>query len=237
MTNSTLAQLRALLEYQIEIEPTDVNTNPSRSMLNKYVNLSILKVAQTDSPVEIQNPDTVSINISANTNQSAMPSLLNIQFLYYKTATGKYRKLFPKSFAKMIEAQGAESFFDTGNTGDPEFYSIRGSKLVFNKYFNRSETGALKAIGDVIPSDLVNETDESVLSKNWDMLIVYESAVLFYQRDDDEQNQTKFMEMARQERGRLRIALDSNNAEVIEMDDTVFHGSINSFRDPGVMFQ
>lgn len=237
MANSTLEDLRAKLENQIEIEPTDVNTNPTSTLLNLYINESIRKIARRDKPTELQQPSLVSANLIAGTNQVSLPvTIFNQAFVYIQISSGKFKKLTPKSIDKLIELEGPELFFDSNNVGDADYFAIQGSKIILNKYLRESVTNGLKVIGGYIPSGLVNDSDECSLFPDWDMLIVYQSAVLFYQRDDDLVNQQKYEKLAREERAELNLSLDDNLSETIDMDETIFHSEHRSIREPGVMF-
>ncbi len=104
----------------------------------------------------------------------------------------------------MIELESSNNFFDTSNTGNPSYYDVRGTSLIFNKYFDRTATGAIKIYGIGPPSTLSDDDDATELPVDYDLLIVYEAAVLFYQKDDDLQNQQKFEALAFRERADLR---------------------------------
>ena len=59
---------------------------------------------------------------------------------------------------------------------------------------------------------------------------------LFYQREDDLQNQQKFQILAKQEESNLDLNFTNNNQKVIGLDPSYFNNNRRSMSDPSVFF-
>lgn len=233
-----LGTLRTLLEDQLNVGTTSNATDPTNTLLNSYINKSIRRIARMDKPQELLSATPSSINITANTNTVSVPStLIYYDLVYYKNSSGSFIRLTAKDIKQMIDAEGSSNFFDSTNTGDPSYYAIRGDSILFNKYFSRTDTSSINVYGVSVPTTLSSDSDTTELSNDYDMLITYEAAILFYQKDDDVQNQNKFQLLARQERNELSLFLDTNNESVITLDPTYFTGGTLNFNDPSVFFK
>lgn len=235
---SSLTTLRSLLEDQLNTGTTSNATDPTSTLLNSYINKGIRRIARLDQPRELLAAAPSSVDITENTNTVSVPSTLIVpQLVYYQNSSGTFTRMTTKDIKSMIDIEGPNNFFDTTNTGDPGYYAIRGTSILFNKYFSRSATGAVKVYGLTAPSTLSSDSDETELPTDYDMLITYEAAVYFYQRDDDLQNQLKFQGLAQQERNELRLFLDTNDEKIITLDPSVFTSYAKDIGDPSVFFQ
>jgi hypothetical protein len=178
----------------------------------------------------------ISADIVVNTNTVAIPSTILIpESVYFKNNSGKYIELKQKNFKDLIQIEGA-NFFDATNTGDPIFYAIQGTSLVFNKYFSRTEVGAIKLIGINMPTTLIADSNTTELPIDYDILIVYEAAGLFAQRDDDEENIQRWNNLSLLKRAELRTTLQTNNNNTIGLDPNVFTSRVTSIGNPSVFF-
>ena len=116
-------------------------------------------------------------NIVANANTVTVPStLLTTHNVYYKDNSGTFKRLTAMPYKQLVAETGANNFFNTSYTGDPIYYTSRGTSLVFNRYFNRTETAAIKVDGVTAPTTLSSDSDTTELPVDYDMLITYFSA-------------------------------------------------------------
>ena len=235
---SELSTIRSLLENQIDSGEPSASSDPSSAILNTYINQSIRKIVRKDRPHELYSATVSAVNISADANTVSIPSGIFVpELVYYQYSSGSIFELRQKPLKRMIELESSNNFFDTSNTGNPSYYDVRGTSLIFNKYFDRTATGAVKIYGIGPPSTLSDDDDATELPVDYDLLIVYEAAVLFYQKDDDLQNQQKFEALAFRERADLRTFLRTNTTDVVELDPHIFGGSYGSPKsDAGVFF-
>lgn len=235
---STLLTIRNLLEDQLNVGATTTATDPSSTVLNKYINNSIRKITRKDRPRELYSAAVTTADITESTNTVAIPSGIYIpDLVYYQTSSGTTQELRQRTLKQMIDIVGPNRFFDSTVTGDPEFYDVKGTSLIFNKYFSRTATGAISIYGMVFPTTLSDDTDITELPIDYDLMIVYESAILYYQRDDDQQNQLKFQQLLQQERGSVATSLDTNDSGVIELDPYTFVDTgTGSIKNPNIFF-
>jgi hypothetical protein len=234
---STLSSIRSLLENQIDTGTTDLTTDPTSTLLNTYINQSIRKITIKDRPRELYSATVSTANITINTNTVSLPSgIFFPDLIYYKNSSGTVLEIYEKPIKRLIEIEGASRFFDSTNTGDPSYYSVKGTSLLFNKYFSRTSTGAIKIYGMGFPTTLSSDSDSTELPADYDILIVYEAAVLFYQKDDDLTNQLKFERLSEKERGDLRVFLRTNDSGVIDLDPKVFTGNFESAKTSQSVF-
>lgn len=77
---------------------------------------------------------------------------------------------------------------------------------------------------------------ETDLPTDYDMLIVYEAAIYFYQKDDDFENQRKYEQLAAQERAELSVSLSSAYFPKVSLDDRVFYKGRTDFSNPNVFY-
>ena len=233
---SDLSSLRNLLETQLNIGTTSTSTDTTSTVLNSYINKSIRKIVRESEPVELLSATPTNISITANQNTVSIPStLLTTHEVYYKSSSGTFRPMIAKDIKAMISQVGSNNFFNTDYTGDPSFYCVRGTSILFNKYFDRTEADSVKVYGVTAPTTLVSDSDTTELPVDYDMLITYFSAYFYYQRDDDFVNQQKFQQLATQEQNQLKINLNRNNEKVIGMDPSYF-GISRRINDPSVFF-
>ena len=235
---STLGTIRNLLENQIDSGETDLTTDPTSTILNLYINNSIRRIVRTEKPRELYSPTVTTSDITINTNTVTLSSSIFVpDLVYYERSSGSTIELRQKPIKQMIDIESPNKFFDTDNVGDPDLYDVRGTSLIFNKYFSRTATGAIKIYGIGFPTTLSNDSDTTELPIDYDLLIVYESAVLYYQKDDDLENQQKFQILAAQERANMRIFLDTNDSDSVQLDPYTFTGNNQrSIRNPDVFF-
>jgi hypothetical protein len=235
---SALSVIRSLLENQIDVGTTTTSTDPTSTILNTYINTSIRKITRKDRPRELYSPTVTTADITINTNTVSMPATMFIpDLVYYQQSSGTTIELRQKPIKQMIDIETANNFFDTTNTGNPNFYDVKGTALIFNKYFSRTATAAIKIYGMGYPTTLSDDSDTTELPEDYDLLVAYESAVLFYEKDDDFDNQRKFELLAQQERADLRTFLRTDDSSIIQMDPYTFSGTANSSKtDPNIFF-
>lgn len=234
---STLLTIRTLLADQLDYDDLDTTSDPSTTLLNTYINKSIRKIIRRNRPSEMLLATPVSANIAAGANSVAIPATVFVPTnVYYQKSSGTWSEVLQKRLQDLIQIEGVNNFFDTSNTGEVDFYSVRGGYLVFNRYFNRTATGAIKIFGVKPPTDLSTDVSTCELPSDYDLLIAYESAVLFYQKDDDEANQLKFQNLAVQESAELKGSLDENISEAISLDPYTFTGVSRTITSPSVFF-
>lgn len=236
---STLSTIRGLLDDQLDFGTSSAATNPNSTVLNKYINNSIRKITRLDKPRELYTSSPVKANITLSTNTVAVPANMLIpNAVYYKATSGTRFEMIQKPLDQIISLVSPNSFFNTENTGTPEFYDVQGTDLVFSKHFGRTEANAIEILGWKVPSTLTNDTDVTELPQDYDLLIVYESCILFYQKDDDIQNLQNYQLLAQQERSNLRLSLLTNDSQTIQLDPYTFTGTgNNTISNPNVFFQ
>lgn len=223
---STLSTIRNLLENQLDVEESDLTTDPTSTILNTYINNSIRLITRKDRPRELYSAAVTTANITINTNTVSIPAGIFVpDLVYYAYSSGTVHELLQKPIKEMIELESANRFFDTTNTGNPSYYDVKGTSLLFNKYFDRTASGAIKVYGLGFPTTLSSDSDATELPTDYDMLIVYESAMLYYQKDDDIENQRKFQQLAKDERDDLRTYLRTNDSMSIQLDPYIYTGN------------
>lgn len=222
---STLGSLRALLENQINVGVTTAGTDPTSTLLNTYINSAYRLIARRDRPRELWLATPSSQTITINSNTITYPTTIaGITSAYYKYSSGTWKELTFKQLKEMIYLEGESNFFDTANTGDPSMYALQGLSIIFNKYFSRTETASVNLYGATYPTELTADASVSAFPSDYDMLIVYESARLWSQRDDDSDLQIKFQQLAQIERDELRQSLNSVDNIVVTLDPYTYGG-------------
>ncbi len=236
---STLSTIRGLLDDQLDFGTSTTATNPTSTLLNKYINNAIRKITRLDKPRELYTSSATTADITVNTNTVSVPTTLLIpNAVYYKQSSGTRFEMIQKPLDQIISLTSPNLFFDTTYTGTPEYYDIQGTDLVFSKHFDRTETAAIEILGWKVPTTLSADGDTTELPPDYDLLIVYESCILFYQKDDDIQNLQSYQLLAQQERANLRLSLDTNDSQTILLDPYTFTGTgNNSISNPNVFFQ
>ena len=234
---STLATLRALFENQLGLDQTDSSSDPSSGLVNDYINKSIRRITRRDTPRELQLPSPSLADIVVNTNTVAIPSDIFVtSYVYYTASGGSIKRMIYRPIKQMVELSGAKEFFDSTKTGDPDYYTTRGTSMLFNKHFSRNEVGAVKVYGIDFPTNLTVDSDTTELPIDYDLLIVYEAAILYNQREDDLENQVKYQNLARGEKDSIELSLDTDEESYISMDPNTFTGNTYSYRNPSVFF-
>jgi hypothetical protein len=234
---STLGTIRALFESQLGLEQTNSSSDPSSSLINDYINKSIRRIARRDKPRELESAAPSTGDIVVNTNTVSIPSdILVPTIVYYKRSGGSIMRMIYREMKQMVELTGPNTFFDSTKTGDPAYYSTRGTSFVFNKHFSRTETAAINVYGVLFPTTLSIDSDTTELPVDYDLLIVYEAAILFNQREDDRENQVKYQNLAKIERDSLELSLDTDEEAYISMDPNTFTGNTYTYRNPSVFF-
>ena len=236
---SALSTLRALFEDQIlDSESTDTTSDPSSTLINSYINKAIRIVSRRERPRELLSATATDLDIATGANTVSITSdIFIVDQVYYKdSGSGKFTEVIQKRYQDLIEIETPANFFDSTNTGDPRFYAVRGTTIVFNTYFDRTATGAIKVLHLATPSTLSSDTDETELPTDYDLLLIYEAGFLFFQRDDDVQNMQKYQILARQETGDLKFQLDTNDSEEIVLDRRTFMGHGRDISNPNVFF-
>lgn len=222
---STLGTIRALVENQIDVQPTTAATDPSSTLLNSYINNSIRLIARRDRPRELQSATVTQADITVNTNTISIPAAIFLPDLVYYTAPGgSITRLLYKPVKQMIQNVPTKDFFDSTVTGDPSYYDVRGTSILFDNHFSRTATNAIKIYGLGFPTTLVEDTDTTELPVDYDMLITYQTLILFFQRDDDTANQVKYQNLAELERQQLVTILGLDDEGSITMDPYTFTG-------------
>jgi len=234
---STLLVLRTLLEDQLDTGTTSGTTDPTETLLNTYINKAIRKIVRRDTPRELLNADAISANIVAGANTVTLPATILVPLtVYYKFTGGAFRQLRNKPIKKLIDFESPNNYFNSTNQGDPNYWTLRGTSLVFNKQASRTEANAIKIMGVAPPSTLSADVDTTELPIDYDLLVSYEAAVLFYQRDDDVVNQQKYQQLAIFERAELKLSLDSNEEDQIDLDPYVFQYNQVDIANPNIFF-
>jgi len=234
---STLLTIRTLMENQINVGQTSTSSTPVTStLLNNYINTSIRRITRRDRPREYMSATPTNADITVNTNTVSIPSAIFVpDKVYYSDSGGAFKRLRYKEFDALIEVPFANRFFDTTDVGDPDFYSVRGTSIVTDVHFARTATDAIKFYGVGFPTTLAQDSDSIELPVDYDLLIVYEACILYYQREDDTINQQKFFQQAEFERSQLKMSLDTNDEAEIRLDPYIFN-SFTSFRNPNIFF-
>lgn len=228
---STLADLRLSLEGLLDLEPTDASSDPSSTYLNSIINTSVRKVIRDLKPKELLVYPLLALDSVSGQNYITLPSanILKISKLWW--ANSSFRQLEEKTFEKLIDAEGPSNFFSSANTGTPTMFALSGSdasgagvfqRLVFNKYFSSSIVGALQMSYYKVPTTLVNNTDLCELPTDYDDLVVFESAVKYYQKDDDTENRAYYEGKVAQEKKQLKINLITEDNQTIDFDPNYF---------------
>ncbi len=234
---SNLGQLRNLLENQIDSETTTVSTDPTSTILNTYINNAIRRITRKDRPRELYSATVTTADITISTNTVSIPSGIFIpDLVYYEYSSGTVFQLNQKPIQELVIAESANRFFDSTNLGDPSYYDVRGTSLIFNKYFSRTATDAIKIYGMNFPTNLSTDSDETELPSDYDLLITYEAAILFYQKDDDLENQIKFQNLASGERAELRVFLRTNDSQIVELDPYTYTGNYQNAKNNADIF-
>ncbi len=233
---STLEVLRGYVERQLDITTT-ADTVPSNTNINDFINTVTREVGRRIKPVELQNSTPLDHSITSGTNKVTLnTTLLYPQIVYYFNSQGKGRQLVERDLQQMIVIEGANNFFDSSNTGDPSYFAYRGREIVTNKYFNRTDATGIRIFGITKPTVLSSDSDETDLSDDYDMLVIFKVTALCYQIIDDTENQTKYEMLATREENELNIDLDYRDAEVIQLDPVTFSSSYKDYRDPSTFF-
>jgi hypothetical protein len=234
---STLLVLRTLLADQLDAETPTSGSDPSLELLNTYINNSIRKITRRDEPRELMLAVPIAADIVAAANTVTIPATVFVpQIVYYKDSGSNWRQLQQLEHKDLIQSVGANAFFDTSDTGDLRAYSIQGTVLSFDKHFYRTTTGAINILGIKPPTTLSNNIDTTELPSDYDLLITYESALLFAQRDDDEENIARWKALADFERSELKANLQTNNNKQFVMSPENFHRNRTSFANSSVLF-
>ncbi len=234
---STLLSLRGLLEDQIDVGVTDSSTDPTSTLLNSYINTSIRKIAREIKPRELLSATPFTANIVTGTNSVALPATVLVPDLVYVTdQNGKVNEVRQRDLKKMVAAESSISFFDSTNVGLPGFYTIRGTSILFNRYFYYSVSGGIKIFGVAPPTTLSLDADVTELPQDYNMLITYLAAILYYQKDDDFPNQQKYQMLAMDEKGLLGVALDTNLEDIVTLDPFTFQSTTSIAGNPNLFF-
>ena len=236
---STLATIRSYLDDQIDFGTSTTATNPTSTLLNKYINNSIRKITRLDKPRELYTSSAITADIVANANTVSLPTTILVpNAVYYTGSSGTRFEVIQKPMDQIISLVTPNLFFKTTYTGTPAYYDVKGTALVFSKHFDRTASAAIEILGWKPPTVLSSGADETELPVDYDLLIVYESAALFYQKDDDIQNEQMYRSLINQERSNIRLSLQTNDSQTIELDPYTFSGKKNNtISNPNVFFQ
>lgn len=242
MANSTQAELETLFEdIVLQSERTTSTSDPTDTLITTFLNKAILDIATTMTPQELLDATATTANITINTNTVSIPTTyIKPTHVYYKTSAGKYFTIYPRTLKGLIDTVGSSQFFDTTHTGRPQNYAIRGTKLVFDYHFDRTESAAISMFGLNAPTELstASSSTESDLPKAYDMLVVYKAAIYFYERDEDEAMMLQYRSLAAKEEARVRLAMMTTNELIkIELDPRTFTDTSRRIDDPNVFFQ
>lgn len=242
MAGSTQATLEQLfVDMILYSDSVSATSQPTNTLVTTFINQAILQIAAQIKPQELLDSTGTAANISANSNTVAIPSTyLKLTKVFYKNASGKYTEVYPKNFASAVNSRTPSSFFDTNKTGTPSSYVIQGGTLIFDTHFDRTETGAILLWGILKPTTLstASPSVQTELDIDFDMLIIYKAAMMYYLREEDFDSVASYKVLADQEEARLRLSSSEfSSFGTVEMDPTVFRGASGNFSDPGVFFQ
>jgi hypothetical protein len=241
MAGSTQTILETLFEdIVLNSETTSATTDPTNTLVTTYLNQAIKDIAVSLSPQELLDSSATTSNITVNTNSVTMPTTyLKPTHVYYKDESGKYTEVYPKTIKSLIDGASPSQFFDTEVTGAPRYYSVRGDSLVFDRHFDRTESGAISTFGIKTPTTLSTASPSATteLDSNYDMLIIYKAAIIHFQREEDQSMVQEYTIMARREEVRLRLAMDErSNLPQVRMDPSYFMSRGSSFDNPDIFF-
>ena|SRR3990167_5526220 len=234
---STLSTLRQLLADQIDADTVTAGSDPSTTLLNTYINNSIRKITRRDRPRELRLSTAIAANITISTNSVSIPATVFVpERVYYQNSDSQWSELKQIDLKSLIQMIGPTNYFDSTYTGDPIHYAIEGTKFLFDKYFSRTASSVINIFGISPPTSLSSDSDTTELPTDYDILIVYESALLFAQRDDDDANINRWIALAKQERSELLVNLQTNNNQQIQLDPNYFTSRSTSINNPSVFF-
>jgi len=202
MANSTGSELLALLENHLNLDTTSASTDPTQALLISYINQAQREIAYEIQPSVLMSEAT-NIATTAGSNTVTKPStFIEIQDLY-SNDSGVYKRLEKKALNKIVSPV---ALFDNTSGNTPSYYEERNDKIVFDTNFVNTDTDALKAYGLLAPTDLdADDLSPAVdLPKEYNMLIVYKSAIWFYQRDFDSKNLQINVQFESMEKQKLR---------------------------------
>jgi hypothetical protein len=240
MANSTQAELETLFEdIVLNSERTTSTSDPTNTLVTTFLNKAILNIADTLTPVELLDSTAANANITVNTNTVTVPTTyIRPTHVFYKTSSGKFVTVSPQTLKGVIDAYGSSKFFDTTHTGRPRFYALRGTSVIFDHHFDRTESNAIKMFGLLKPTELstASASTECDLPKSYDMLIVYKAAIYFYERDEDQSMLSHYTALAAQEEARLRAAMPQELTQ-INLNPNIFLGTGRGIDHPDVFFQ
>jgi len=236
---STLLVLRNLLEAQLDIDTTTTTSDPTSTLLNNYINKAIRKIIRRDRPQEYKIVTPIGINTVSGQNTVAVPSTIAIpEMVYYLNTSGKYQQLKALSYDILIQQASSENLFDSSYTGTPNYYAWQGGYLIFDRYFSSSQTNGVKVLGVKPLTTLSLDASTSDLPEDYDMLITYEAASLYYQKDADFNSISVYNQLIENERKELKIALDDGKSSQMYLDPNIFcNQKIANINNPGVFFQ
>ena len=129
---SSLSTIRQLLADQIDADTVTDGSDPSKTLLNTYINEAIRVITRRDRPRELMTATPITADIVINTNTVTVPTTILVpESVYYKDSSGKFRELKQYDYKDLIQFEGSGNFFDSSNTGDPIYYAIQGTSLIF----------------------------------------------------------------------------------------------------------
>lgn len=237
---STLAELRALMEGPTGLGcgTTDATTEPTSSELNTVINQAIKKIIRVEKPHELKNETPSYLNQTIDTNYVELPSTVIIpQRVYIKTTGGTWRKVTHRNVDYLIQNEDPNSFLkDT--KGDPNEYMLRGSRIIFNKTFQSSQTNAIAVYSTSRPTTLSNDTDVCELDDMRDLQILYQACALFYtaENEDTGPNLQKFRTLYKEQTDELRLYFSPDVEPKMRLDPQAFGRQGTDISNPNVLF-
>lgn len=235
----TLLSLRTLFESRLGLGFTaTASTDPSTTLLNLLINESIKKIAREEMPWELSNETASYLNQVADSRSVTLPTTLIIpKRVYVKTSGGTWKEMKPKNLDNLIEIENPNSYLKD-KTGDPDYYMIRGTDIIFNKVFKNNQTNGVAIYSTERPTALSDDSDTTPLDEYRSLQIVYGACVLFYESEaeDNGQNLAKFMQMYTTETAKLRTYFEPNNQPMMRLDPQVFGYQGVTINNPSVFF-
>ena len=203
---STTQELIELLEAQVDSGATDTTTDPTEAQLVIYLNKAQRKIATAQRPQELLTATAVDHNITEGDETVSLDSslILPTQVFYLDSNNGA-KELNPRSMLSFIDS----GYFKTSNNRIPSYWDFRNKKLVFDAGMPRTATAALKVFGVLAPTALSKDTPstDSDFTDDWDLLIVYTAAYLYFQKEQDVELMSKFEALALREKSNIQSVL------------------------------
>jgi hypothetical protein len=237
-TQATLEQLFA--DLFLYSDSLSASSEPTNTLVTTFINNAILYIAKQLEPQELKDSSGTAANITINTNTVSLPSTyIKIYNVFYQDSSGKWTEVMPRNFSSVVNSRTANSFFDTTKVGTPQHYVVQGDSIIFDKHFDRTATGVIKVFGLLKPTVLstASSSTQTELDTDFDMLIMYKAAELFYLREEDLELVNQYRTLSADEEARIRQSLaERSGLGRVEMDPRFFTGGTRGIEDPNIFF-